>query len=78
MGTFSGTLNAAQAYLVNDIYLKYVNPGASNRATMFMNYGAGLAVVIVGIVLGLFVKDVNTVLQWIVSGLYAATSRPIC
>jgi SSS family solute:Na+ symporter len=27
-------------------------------------------VVIVGVVLGLFVKDVNTVLQWIVSGLY--------
>jgi SSS family solute:Na+ symporter len=76
MGTFSGTLNAAQAYLVNDIYLKYVNPGASNRRTMLMNYGAGLAVVIVGIVLGLFVKDVNTVLQWIVSGLYGGYVAP--
>jgi Na+/proline symporter len=76
MGTFSGTLNAAQAYLVNDIYLKYINPGASNRRTMFMNYGAGLAVVIVGIVLGLFVKDVNTILQWIVSGLYGGYVAP--
>ncbi|MDP4215860.1 MAG: sodium:solute symporter family protein [Bacteroidota bacterium] len=70
MGTFSGTLNAAQAYIVNDIYLKYVNPGASTRKTISMNYLAGLVVVIAGIVLGLFVKDVNTVLQWIVSGLY--------
>jgi solute:Na+ symporter, SSS family len=70
MGTFSGTLNAAQAYLVNDIYLKYINPAASNRKVISMNYLAGLVVVIVGIVLGLFVKDVNTVLQWIVSGLY--------
>jgi SSS family solute:Na+ symporter len=70
MGTFSGTLNAAQAYIVNDIYLKYVNPGASTRKTISMNYLAGLLVVIAGIVLGLFVKDVNTVLQWIVSGLY--------
>ncbi|HTI91853.1 MAG TPA: sodium:solute symporter family protein [Puia sp.] len=70
MGTFSGTLNAAQAYLVNDIYLKYVNPEASNRKIIGMNYLAGLAVVITGIVLGLFVKDINTVLQWIVSGLY--------
>lgn len=70
MGTFSGTLNAAQAYIVNDIYLKYVNPGASNRRTIYMNYFAGLVVVITGVVLGLFVKDVNTVLQWIVSGLY--------
>jgi SSS family solute:Na+ symporter len=70
MGTFSGTLNAAQAYLVNDIYLKYVNPGASNRRTIYMNYLAGTAVVVTGIVLGLFVRDVNTILQWIVSGLY--------
>jgi Na+/proline symporter len=70
MGTFSGTLNAAQAYLVNDVYLKYVNPHASNRRIISMNYVAGLVVVIVGVVLGLFVKDVNTVLQWIVSGLY--------
>ena len=43
---------------------------------MLMNYGAGLAVVIVGIVLGLFVKDVNTVLQWIVSGLYGGYVAP--
>jgi SSS family solute:Na+ symporter len=70
MGTFSGTLNAAQAYIVNDIYLKYVNPGASTRKTISMNYLAGVVVVITGVVLGLFVKDVNTVLQWIVSGLY--------
>jgi len=70
MGTFSGTLNAAQAYLVNDIYLKYINPEASTHRTISMNYLAGLIVVITGIVLGLFVKDVNTVLQWIVSGLY--------
>jgi Na+/proline symporter len=70
MGTFSGTLNAAQAYLVNDIYLKYVNPKASTRKVISMNYLAGLAVVTTGVVLGLFVENVNTVLQWIVSGLY--------
>jgi len=70
MGTFSGTLNAAQAYIVNDIYLKYVNPNAGTKKIMTMNYVIGLLVVIIGIVLGMFVKDVNTVLQWIVGGLY--------
>jgi solute:Na+ symporter, SSS family len=70
MGTFSGTLNAAQAYLVNDVYLKYINPQATTRRVISMNYIAGLAVVTTGVVLGIFVKDVNTVLQWIVSGLY--------
>jgi Na+/proline symporter len=70
MGTFSGTLNAAQAYIVNDIYLKYVNPQASTKKVMRMNYLSGIGVVTIGILLGLVVKDVNTVLQWIVSGLY--------
>ncbi len=35
-----------------------------------MNYLVGLLVVFIGILLGIFVKDVNTVLQWIVGGLY--------
>jgi Na+/proline symporter len=70
MGTFSGTLNAAQAYIVNDIYLKYVNPGASNKRVMTMNYITGVIVVSIGVTLGFFARDVNSILQWIVSGLY--------
>ncbi len=70
MGTFSGTLNAAQAYIVNDIYIKYVNPNASTKKIMGMNYFTGIVVVAVGVTLGFFAKDVNSILQWIVSGLY--------
>lgn len=70
MGTFSGTLNAAQAYITNDIYLKYVNPHASNKKVMTVNYTSGLVVVVIGVMLGFFAKDVNSILQWIVSGLY--------
>ena len=70
MGTFSGTLNAAQAYFVNDVYLKYINPNASNKKTISMNYISGIVIVIIGVVLGFFTKDVNEILQWIVGGLY--------
>ena len=70
MGTFSGTLNAAQAYIVNDIYLKYINPKANNRKIITMNYSVGILVATVGIVLGFFAKDVNSILQWIVGALY--------
>lgn len=70
MGTFSGTLNAAQAYIVNDIYVKYINPQASVTKVMRMNYGSGLLVVVIGIILGFFAKNVNSVLQWIVGALY--------
>jgi Na+/proline symporter len=70
VSTFSGTVNAAQAYIVNDIYLKYINRNAGNRRIIYMNYLVGVLVVVIGIVLGFFVKDINSLLQWIVAGLY--------
>ena len=70
MGTFSGTLNAAQAYIVNDIYLKYINPDASTSKIISMNYVVGVVVVAIGVMMGFFARDVNSVLQWIVSALY--------
>ncbi|NML67884.1 Na+:solute symporter [Hymenobacter sp. RP-2-7] len=70
MGTFSGTVNAAQAYVVNDIYIKYINPHASTRRIISMNYLVGVGVVTLGVALGFLAKDVNTVLQFIVSALY--------
>ena len=72
MSTFAGTLNAAQAYLVNDIYIKYKNPEASAVQIKNMNYLTGIVVVVISIILGLFAKDVNSVLQWIVSVLYGS------
>ncbi|GAA4281937.1 sodium:solute symporter family protein [Gaetbulibacter aestuarii] len=72
MSTFAGTLNAAQAYIVNDIYLKYKNKNASSKQIKNMNYIMGILVVIISIIIGLFAKDVNSVLQWIVSVLYGS------
>ena len=70
MGTFSGTLNAAQAYIVNDIYLKYINPAAPTKRIIALNYIVGIVVAAVGIILGFFARDVNSILQWIVGALY--------
>jgi SSS family solute:Na+ symporter len=70
LGTFAGTLNAAQAYIVNDLYLKYLRPSASNRQTTVISYVTGIIIVVVSVVLGIFAQDVNSLLQWIVSGLY--------
>lgn len=78
MGTFSGTLNAAQAYIINDIYLKYINPTASNRKVISMNYIVGVVVVAVGIFFGFLANDVNEILQWIVGGLYGGYVAANC
>ena len=70
--TFAGTLNAAQAYIVNDIYLKYFNPSASNRQIKRLNYSSGIIVVFISIIFGIFAQDVNSILQWIVSALWGS------
>ena len=72
MSTFAGTLNAAQAYLVNDIYCRYWRPNASAKQISRANYLSGIVLVLVGIGFGIFALDVNSVMQWIVSGIYGA------
>ena len=69
MSTFAGTLNAAQAYIVNDIYLKYLKPDASRKQMSRTNYLTGIMVVAISVIFGFFALDVNSVLQWIVSAL---------
>ncbi len=71
MSTFAGTLNAAQAYIVNDIYLK-ARPNTGNTSLKRMNYLVGVVVVAVSIVIGIYAKDVNSLLQWIVSALWGS------
>lgn len=72
MSTFAGTLNAAQAYIVNDLYLKYYNKNASNKQIKTTSYITGLVVVVISIVFGFFATDVNSILQWIVSALFGS------
>ena len=72
ISTFAGTLNAAQAYIVNDIYIKYIKPDATNKQISTTNYLSGSLVVIVSIIFGVFAMDVNSVLQWLVSALFGS------
>jgi SSS family solute:Na+ symporter len=72
VSTFAGTLNAAQAYVVNDLYHKYLDPHATQRRTVIVNYASGLIIVVVSMVLGFYAKNVNNMLQWIVSALWGA------
>ncbi len=70
MSTFAGTLNAAQAYITNDLYLKYINRKASNNQIKLSNYSSGIIFVIISIFVGMASKNVNQLLQIIVSALW--------
>ncbi len=72
MSTFAGTLNAAQAYVTNDLYLKYIKPKATNNQVKITNYVVGILVVVVSIILGFFARSVNQVLQILVSALWGS------
>jgi len=70
MSNFAATVNAAPAYVVNDIYRRYINPKATPRTLVLMSYVVSFAFVLVGIYFGMRARDINQVTQWIVSALW--------
>ena len=70
MSTYAATVNAAPAYIVNDIYKRYINPDASDKTYVWMSYATSIAVVIVGTGFGFFITSLNDIVQWIVAALY--------
>ena len=70
MSNFAATVNAAPAYLVNDIYKRYINPNAPAKRYVWLSYIASFSVVVVGLLFGLFTHSIDSIVQWIVSGLW--------
>ena len=76
MSTFDSTVNAGAAYLVNDIYKRYIRKDADNRSIMRASYIASIGIVIVGITFGSLATSIHSVMQWIVSGLGGGFAAP--
>jgi Na+/proline symporter len=70
MSTFAATVNAAPAYIVNDIYKRYINPNASDKKYVTLSYLASILVVVIGMGFGLIVDSINQVTLWIVNALW--------
>lgn len=74
MSTFAATVNAAPAYIVNDIYKRYINPNAPAKKYVHLSYIASIIVVAVGIGFGFIVDSINQITLWIVSALWGGYS----
>ncbi len=70
MSNFASTVNAAPPYFVNDIYKRFINPNGAPKTYVRLSYLASFAVVVIGVLIGWNVTSVNSVVLWIVSGLW--------
>ncbi len=70
MGTFAAFINAAPAYLVNDLYRKYIRPDAPEKTYVRYSYLSSILLVLVGLVFGFFAGSINALTVWITSALY--------
>jgi Na+/proline symporter len=76
MSNFAATVNAAPAYIVNDIYKRYINPHASEKRYVRLSYASSLLIVIIGIAVGFFVTSINEVVLWITAALWGGYTAP--
>ncbi len=70
MSTFAATVNAAPAYVINDIYKRYINPNAEAKTYVKMSYLVSIIFVVLGVAIGFFIPSLNQIIGWIVSALY--------
>jgi Na+/proline symporter len=76
MSTFSATLNAGGAYLVNDLYKRYIKKSATPRHYVAVSWLAQIAILLVGIFVGKQLASINQITQWIVNGLWGGYTAP--
>ncbi len=70
MSNFAATLNAAPAYIVNDIYKRFLTKESHPKREVAMSRIASLLVLAVGILFGLVTTRITDVMMWIVGALY--------
>ena len=70
MSTFSAFVNAGPAYIVNDIYKKYLKPTATDKHYIKASHIASFSVVSLGVFMGFFADSINSLTLWITSALF--------
>ena len=71
LATFSSTVNGGAAYLVKDIYQRYVNPQADQRTLIRASYVASALLIVTGLVISRLGTSINTAFMWIFGTLAA-------
>ena len=70
MSNFAATLNAAPAYVVNDIYKRFIKPDMPPESQVRWSRGTSLVFLVIGVLFGALTTSITEVMMWIVGGLY--------
>jgi SSS family solute:Na+ symporter len=70
MSNYAATINAAPAYIVNDIYKRFINPNDKPGKYVRMSYIVSIVFVLLGFLFGIIVGSINEVMLWIVNALW--------
>ena len=76
MSTFDSTVNAGAAYVVNDVYKRYIDSRAPAKRYIYMSYFCSVLLVAVAIVVGMNVESIHGITKWITSALYGGYIAP--
>jgi len=76
MSTFVSTANSGVAYIVNDIYRRYLNPSAPQRKLVVLGYLWTAIVILAGIGSGFMTHSINDITVWLTSSLVPAFVAP--
>lgn len=76
LATFSSTVNGGAAYLVKDIYQRYINPEADNKKLVRVSYISSALLILTGLIISIFGSSINTAFLWIFGTLAAGILPP--
>lgn len=76
LATFSSTVNGGAAYLVKDIYQRYINPDADNKRLVRVSYVSSALLILTGLIISIFGSSINTAFLWIFGTLAAGILPP--
>ena len=70
MGTFAAVINAAPAYIANDLLKNNLLPNKSEKTYVKYGYLSSLLLVIIGVFFGFFASSLNSITLWITASLF--------
>jgi hypothetical protein len=76
LATFSSTVNGGAAYLVKDVYQRYINPEADAKKLVRVSYLSSALLIVIGLIISYFGTSINTAFLWIFGTLAAGILPP--